>query len=59
MASRICSDRRAELLMLGAVLNYDLPEIGAAVKVKAMQSVVVKNTVNNYVGVISLMKKLY
>jgi len=51
--------RRAELLMLGAVLNYDLPEIGAAVKVKAMQSVVVKNTVNNYVGVISLMKKLY
>jgi hypothetical protein len=51
--------RRAELLMLGPVVNYDMPEIGAAVKVKVVQSVVVKNTVNNYVGVLSFVKKLY
>jgi hypothetical protein len=51
--------RRAELLMLGPVINYDMPEIGAAVKVKAVHSVVVKNTVNNYVGVLSFVKKVY
>jgi hypothetical protein len=39
-------------------LNYDMPEIGAAVKVKAVRSAIVKNTVNNYVGVVTLLKKL-
>ncbi len=39
--------------------RYDMPEIGAAVKVKVVQSVVVKKTVNNYVGVLSFVKKLY
>jgi hypothetical protein len=51
--------RRAELLMLGGVVNYDMPEIGAIVKLKALQSVIVKNTVNNYAGVISVVRKLY
>lgn len=51
--------RRAELLMLGPVLNYDMPTIGAAVKAKVVHSVVAKNTVNNYVGVLSFVKKLY
>lgn len=50
--------RRAELLMMGGVLNYDMAEIGAAVKVKAVRSMIAKNTVNNYVGVVTFLKKL-
>jgi hypothetical protein len=51
--------RRVELLMLGGVINYDMPELGAVMKFKALESVIAKNTVNNNGGVISVVKKLY
>ena len=49
--------RRVELLELGGILNYDMPEHNAAVKVKALDTVMAKNTVRSYLVLLALIKK--
>jgi hypothetical protein len=41
-------NRQAEVLQLGTVLGYDMPERGAALKVKALTSVHAINTVHSW-----------
>lgn len=51
--------RRLEYLAVGGVFNYDIAEIGAAVKVKALTTVQAENSGVSKVLVISFAKKLY
>jgi hypothetical protein len=49
--------RRAEVLILGAVLGYDMPELAASAKVKVGTSVLAANTVESTTVVFSWVKK--
>lgn len=51
--------RRAEYLALGGVLNIDIAEWGAAIKVKALTTVLTENAGVSNVLVIGFAKKLY
>ncbi len=51
--------RRAEYLALGGVFNVDIAEWGAAIRVKALTTVLVKNAGVSNVIVIGFAKKLY
>lgn len=51
--------RRLEYLAVGAVLDYDFADIGAALKFKALTTVVAENCGVSRVLVISFAKKLY
>lgn len=51
--------RRIALLNVGGVVNYDLPEFGAAIRVKALRTVVAKNAVASTGLVIGFIRKLY
>ena len=50
--------RRAEVLELGPVLNYDMPEYSSSVKVKALVTLIAANTVKSWGIVFSWIKKL-
>jgi hypothetical protein len=50
---------RAEILQLGGVLGYDMPELAASMKVKGLTTVVTANTVRSYGVVVGFFKKLY
>jgi hypothetical protein len=49
--------RRAEILQLGPVLNYDIPEHGSSVKVKALWNALAENTVRSWSVVAWWVKK--
>jgi hypothetical protein len=51
--------RRLEYLAVGGVANYDIPEIGAAIKAKAVTTVLARNSGVSKVLVIGIAKKLY
>lgn len=51
--------RRMELLDLGGVAAYDLPEYGAAVKIKALRSVLNDNTVKSWGVALSWIEKFH
>jgi hypothetical protein len=58
--ARVAPDgRRAELLELGGVLAYDMPEHGASLKIKGLSTVITANTVNSYGVVIGFIKKVH
>jgi hypothetical protein len=50
--------RRGELLMLGPVLAYDMPELPAVVKLKVLTSVKERNTVRNWGVALTIARKL-
>ncbi len=50
--------RRTELLYLGGILVYDMPEYGMALKVKALTTAVVRNSANAQGIILALFKKL-
>ena len=49
--------RRVEVLELGGVLNYDMPKFDASLKVKALTTVMVKNSVQSYGVALGWIKK--
>ena len=49
--------RRSEILNLGGVLVYDMPEYGASMKIKGVTTLVTANTVKSYGIVVGLIKK--
>jgi hypothetical protein len=49
--------RRAEVLYLGGILAYDMPDLEAAVKIKTLSTVITKNTVNSSGLAIGWIKK--
>ena len=51
--------RKLEYLALGGVVNYDIAEIGAAIRVKALTTVTAENCGVSKVLVVSFLKKLY
>lgn len=51
--------RRAEMLNLGGVINYDMPEHGGAMKLKVLTSVISENAVRSFGVALTLAKKLY
>jgi hypothetical protein len=51
--------RRAELLNLGGIVNFDMPEFGASVKIKTLSTVIAANTVRSSGIVIGWNKKLH
>ena len=51
--------RKLEYLAVGGVVNYDLAEIGAAIKIKALTTVSAENSGVSKVLVIGFAKKLY
>jgi hypothetical protein len=51
--------RRLEYLALGGVLNYDMPEYAAAIRVKALSTVLGRNTGISQVFAIGFAKKLF
>jgi hypothetical protein len=51
--------RQLESLALGGVVNYDIAGMGAAIKFKALTTVLAQNTAVGKVFVISLAKKLF
>ena len=51
--------RRTQLLYLGGIVAYDMPEFGAVLKAKAITTAVVENNASAKGVVISLVKKLY
>lgn len=51
--------RQLESLAFGGVVNYDITEMGAAIKFKALTTVLAQNTAVGKVFVVSLAKKLY
>ena len=51
--------RRGEVLDLGGVLAYDMPEYGASVKIKGLTTVITENTVRSYGVSLGFFKKLY
>ncbi|MBX9773702.1 MAG: transporter [Xanthobacteraceae bacterium] len=50
--------RRTELLLLGGVVAYDMPEFGMAMKAKAVRSVWVENAVRSTSVVVGFFKKV-
>lgn len=50
--------RRAEVLSLGGVINYDIPHIGTAIKFKARSSVFAYNTAMTTAFYLTIAKKL-
>ncbi|MDO9381599.1 MAG: transporter [Hyphomicrobiaceae bacterium] len=48
--------RRGELLTLGGIVNYDMPEYRSSVKVKAFKSVEAENTVESWNVVVGFLK---
>lgn len=48
--------RRGELLSLGGIVNYDMPECQTSVKIKAAKSVEVENTVDSWNVVLGVLK---
>ena len=55
---RILPDgRRAMILELGPVVVYDMPEFGAAIKVKALKSVIAENTIHTQALLFGVFKK--
>jgi hypothetical protein len=51
--------RQAEVLSLGGVVNYDIPNIGTSIKFKARSSVFAYNTAMTTAFYLTLSKKLY
>lgn len=51
--------RELKYLMLGGVLNYDIPEYGAVIRVKALTGVFSRNAVVSHAIVFGFAKKLY
>ena len=51
--------RRAEVLNIGAVVVYDMPELAMSVKVKALTTVISANTATSPGVVVAFFKKLY
>jgi hypothetical protein len=51
--------RRLEYLAVGGVANYDIPEFGAAIKIKMLTTVFAQNSGVSKVIVIGIAKKLY
>ncbi len=51
--------RRVELLELGGVLNYDMPEFGATLRVKALTAVYARNVIVSKSIAVGIAKKLY
>ena len=51
--------RRVELLSLGGVVNYDMPEYGAVLKIKAITTALAINTVRASAVAVSVAKKLW
>jgi hypothetical protein len=49
--------RRATVLNLGPVLNYDMPEHASSVKAKALFTVITSNTVRSWGAVFSWVRK--
>jgi hypothetical protein len=45
-------------MALGGVLNYDLPEYGAAIRIKALDTVVAQNSGRSLVFIVGFAKKL-
>ena len=57
---RVAPDgQRSEVLSLGGVINYDIPEAKAAIKFKARSSVFAYNTAMVTTFILSIAKKLY
>ena len=50
--------RRTKVLMLGGVLGYDMPEYGAAMKLKVLATAITENTVNSFGISFAWIKKL-
>lgn len=50
--------RRVEYLNIGPVLNYDIPEWNAAIRIKALTTLVSKNTVVSNAVLVSFARKL-
>jgi hypothetical protein len=50
--------QRVKILNLGGVLAYDMPEFGAAIKIKWLQSVFVENSAHSRGFVLTFVKKL-
>jgi hypothetical protein len=51
--------RQAEVLSLGGIVNYDIPNMGASIKFKARSSVFAYNTAMTTAFYLTLAKKLY
>jgi hypothetical protein len=51
--------QRVKILNLGGVLAYDMPEFGAMIKIKTLQSVFVENSAHTRGIVLTFVKKLY
>ena len=51
--------RKLEYLAVGGVVNYDIASIGAAIKIKALTTVLAENSGVSKVIVVSFFKKLY
>jgi hypothetical protein len=51
--------QRVKLLNLGGVLAYDMPEFGAAIKIKFLQTVFVENSAHSRGIVLTFFKKLH
>jgi hypothetical protein len=49
--------RRAEVLKVGGVVNYDMPEYAASVRVKAVHALIAANTVEAWAAMIGWFKK--
>ena len=49
--------RRVEVLQLGPVLNYDMPEYSSSVKIKALSTLIAANTVTSWGVVFGWVKK--
>ena len=49
--------RRVEVLQLGPVLNYDMPEYSSSVKIKALSTLIAANTVTSWGVVFGWIKK--
>jgi hypothetical protein len=50
--------RKGEVLTLGGVLAYDMPEYGASIKVKALTTVITRNAVKSPGVAFTWVKKL-
>lgn len=60
LGTRIPPDgRRANILQLGGVVAYDMPEHGASLKVKALKTVINDNAVESWGISVALVKKLH
>ena len=51
--------RQAELLNFGGVVNYDMPELGMSIRMKALTTLIARNAVTSNALVLGFAKKLY